>query len=357
MSEVELNKEELAREWNAHELAAIAEKNPAATDWMLRISEQQDGLVVTHELLEQILDGFSWIGQLEQGSKTDYRHWQIFVQSTARKRFSSLRKLFEKRNGVHLGYCRPRQGTVSQCVAYVTKQATRIDGPYSAGQIQMKDGQGKRTDLQELSSMVLSGEKTVSELLLDPELSPRLSRSLGYFKALEAEVKRKRATAAVREVKTLYLWGAAGSGKSRWVEETYGRSAYKVTDYRNPWDSYSGQSVLVLEEYSPNKLGSERHCLLLEELFSVLDPYPMELHARYENNWAEWDTVIVISNLPLSEQYPGMNERQRPALNRRFGAVFEKQTWADEVPMPCVPTPPAAVQSSAADVDDEDDEF
>lgn len=346
--------DELSRDWDAAARAAMGQKNPSATDWMIRISEQQDSLTVTHELLERALEGAAWVGQLERGSHTDYRHWQLFVQYASRKRWSTIRRALEVKNGIHVGYCQPRRGSVAECVEYCSKTTTRVEGPYRHGEIVMRDGQGKRTDLETISSMIRSGERTLHDVLLDPDLSPRVARYTSYLERLQGEVDMERARGSLREVKTLYMWGPAGSGKSRWVWEQYHGEAYRVTDYRHPWDSYRGQSVIVLEEYSPNAANGQRHCLLLEDLLSVLDVYPMELPARYRNGWAAWSTVIILSNMPLSDQYPGLDPRQRAALERRMGHVFEKRTWNDQPPLPCVPLPPAGVQGSAAAVDDDD---
>lgn len=343
---------DMTREWTAAERAAMASKNASATDWMIRISERQGDLTVTHELLERALEGAAWVGQLEQGATTDYRHWQLFVQYPSRKRWSTIRRMLEVKRGIHIGYCQPRRGSVAECVEYCSKTSTRVEGPYRHGEIAMRDGQGKRTDLESVSALIRSGERTLHDVLLDPELSPRVARYTSYLEKLQGEVDMARARGQLREVKTLYMWGPAGSGKSRWVWEQYHGDAYRVTDYRHPWDSYRGERTIVLEEYSPNAANGQRHCLLLEDLLSVLDQYPFELSARYHNGWASWDTVIILSNIPLDEQYPGLDPRQRAALDRRMGVVFEKRTWSDVPPLPAVPQAPAAVQSPAADDDD-----
>lgn len=337
---------DMTREWTAAERAAMASKNASATDWMIRISERQGDLTVTHELLERALEGAAWVGQLEQGATTDYRHWQLFVQYPSRKRWSTIRRALEVKNGIHVGYCQPRRGSVAECVEYCSKTSTRVEGPYRHGEINARDGQGRRTDLDTISSLIRSGERTLHDVLLDPDLSPRVARYTSYLEKLQGEVDMERARGQLREVKTLYMWGPAGSGKSRWVWEQYHGDAYRVTDYRHPWDSYRGERTIVLEEYSPNAANGQRHCLLLEDLLSVLDQYPFELSARYHNGWASWDTVIILSNIPLDEQYPGLDPRQRAALDRRMGAVFEKRTWDDQPPLPCVPSAPAGVQGS-----------
>lgn len=343
--------EDYTREWDAVERAAMGQKNPTSTDWMIRLSARQGDLVVTHELLEQALEGAAWVGQLEHGSHTGYDHWQLFVQWSSRKRWSTIRRRLEGEYHIHVGYCKPRHGTVDQCVEYCSKSSTRVEGPYSHGEIAMRDSQGKRSDLEALSTMIRSGERTLNDLLLDPTWSHKALRYTSGLEKLQALVEQERARDQWRPVKTLYLWGPAGSGKTRWLFDQF-PGAYWPDDYRHPWDNYSGERVLILDEYAPSDR-VETRCLPFQELLHVLDCRQIQLNARYRNNWSAWDTVIICSNIPIDEQYPGLKPAQRAALERRLGCVFEKRTWDDVPPLPCVPSAPAAVQGSAG-VDDDD---
>lgn len=71
---------------------------------------------------------------------------------------------------------------------------------------------------------------------------------------------------------------------------------YRVTDYQHPFDSYQGEEILLLDEYSSN--------FKIRDLLNYLDGYPLTLPARYSNRVACFTKVYIISNLCLSKQYP-----------------------------------------------------
>lgn len=63
----------------------------------------------------------------------------------------------------------------------------------------------------------------------------------------------------------------------------------------HPWDSYHGQDVVVFEEFrSSQRIG---------DMLNYLDGYPLELPCRYNNKYACYTQVYIISNIPISQQY------------------------------------------------------
>ena len=91
---------------------------------------------------------------------------------------------------------------------------------------------------------------------------------------------------------------------------------YRVTDYAHPFDSYAGEEVLLLDEYSSN--------FKIRDLLNYLDGYPLTLPARYSNRVACYTRVYLISNLCLSKQYPDVQFKSPAtfaALLRRIHKV------------------------------------
>ena len=110
-------------------------------------------------------------------------------------------------------------------------------------------------------------------------------------------VREQQYRETFRILTTTYIWGPTGTGKTRSVMEQYGYSGvYRITDYSHPFDSYAGEEVLLLDEYSSN--------FQIRDLLNYLDGYPLTLPARYSNRVACFTKVYVISNLCLSRQYP-----------------------------------------------------
>lgn len=73
-------------------------------------------------------------GQLEMGSMTERWHWQLYLETTESMRISTVvnifKKVFGKRTSVRVEV---RRGSQQQAIAYVTKEDTRIRGPFSHG--------------------------------------------------------------------------------------------------------------------------------------------------------------------------------------------------------------------------------
>lgn len=98
------------------------------------------------------------------------------------------------------------------------------------------------------------------------------------------------------DLKVVYLYGATGQGKTRSVLDTYGDSSvYKVTNYKNPFDLYACQPVMCFDEF--------RSQLPISDMLEYLDVYPLILPARYNGKVMCAETIYIISNLALEDQY------------------------------------------------------
>jgi hypothetical protein len=107
-----------------------------------------------------------------------------------------------------------------------------------------------------------------------------------------------------RELETVYIFGETGTGKTRSVLDSHGyRNVYAVNNYKHPFDLYTGEDVMLFDEFNSG--------FRIQDMNNYLDGYPIALPARYNNKQACYDRVYIISNLSLKEQY--YNER----LNQR----------------------------------------
>ena len=100
-----------------------------------------------------------------------------------------------------------------------------------------------------------------------------------------------------RTVEVEYIHGATGTGKTRGVLEAaeHPSDVYRVTDYKNPFDTYNGQPTILFEEF--------RSSLKIEQMLNYLDGYFCELPCRYTNKVSGWTKVVFCTNLSLDEQY------------------------------------------------------
>lgn len=72
------------------------------------------------------LDGFVW--QIERGEVGGNRHIQAYVVFKRNIRFNAVRALIP---GAHIERC---YGSHEQCVAYCTKEETRLEGPWASSE-------------------------------------------------------------------------------------------------------------------------------------------------------------------------------------------------------------------------------
>lgn len=289
----------------------------SARDWLVTLRKQDcpDASILQTHFAD--IGVVSAVFQLEQGEKSGYEHWQIFLRFKNQKRFTTLRKQFSAA-GLATAHIEPRRGSVAQAVAYCSKEETRISGPYYFGDsIDVESRQGHRSDLDRLREMVLDDGMSVDEILLS-DASTTAARYTQYLRDL-VQARDRKASKDFRHLEVVYLYGRPGVGKTRWAMQQYGDDVYRVSDYRHPFDSYSGQKTLVLDEFD----GS----IPLGLLLNLLDGYQMELPARYSNRTARYERVIIISNAPLSTFYtttvdPTSTPDRLRALYRRISKYY-----------------------------------
>ena len=115
-------------------------------------------------------------------------------------------------------------------------------------------------------------------------------------------------------MEAIWFYGPPGTGKTSLAIEMGGTSYYRVTDYQHPFDSYSGEEVLILDEFD----GEMR----LSTLLNVLDIWPTMLPARYTDRVAAYSQVILVSNEAPWSFYSWETPSRRQALARRINTTM-----------------------------------
>jgi hypothetical protein len=286
----------------------VEKKDTRARAWMLTIRES-DG---EQQELEQKLERYTaYVGQLEEGTKTGYRHWQLYLENENPIRFSALKSLFPT------AHIEMRRGTAAQCVAYCSKEESRVGAQISKGIIDTETTQGQRTDLEEMRERIVNGERA-SDLIFSDS---RAMRHSAMLMQLQNMVDEREFGSRPREVQAHYIWGKTGVGKTSAIYESHGwdaRVLYQISDYSarsNPWDGYSAHDVVVFDEFSSQ--------WRIEMMLRLLDRYPFTLPARYSNRAAAWSTVYLLSNESFQQQYREENPEKRRAFRRRFASIGE----------------------------------
>lgn len=109
------------------------------------------------------------------------------------------------------------------------------------------DSVGRRKDMSELYIMINAGLSDAEILAQNQDYILQIDK-LAKLRTLLLTEKYKEKVRLDLEV--IYISGATGTGKTRYVLETHGYSnVYRVTDYDHPFDGYACQPVICFDEY------------------------------------------------------------------------------------------------------------
>lgn len=259
---------------------------------------------------DMIMDRFAnycFEGQKEVGNETGYEHWQLWIENKTPIAFSTLRKKFPK------GHFEVRRGSKQQAHDYVSKEETSTGETISNGEIDYGDHRGERSDLRAARDALLEGA-TVEHVV---KAVPGAWRYIKNFKEVRDIYLSEKFMKAERDIQVHYVYGEPGVGKTRMIFDRFKyEDVYRVNSYRNPFDTYNSENVLVLDEFYGQ--------INMEQMLNILDRYPLRLPARYNDRVACFSEVFIISNVPLSSQYleiQNQNPQQWKAFLRRIDSV------------------------------------
>ncbi len=258
-------------------------------NWMFTMNQNDDPTMdpkTINELFSGVGEIKYLVFQLERGDLTGYRHYQGFIAYRNAINFKSIKSAFPT---IHLEVVK---GNLSNAINYAKKSNSRIEGPFEFGK---EPSQGERTDLYDINLMIDDG-CSLQEIRAKHPTQFLLYQN--NIKNTINEVKRAKFLTN-RKLIAFYLYGKTGVGKTRFVTESFDTSSvYRVTDYSNPFDEYNFEPILVLDEY--------RGEFNITFMLNLLDIYPMQLRARYNNKTACFSWVFILSNLPLDTIYSNL---------------------------------------------------
>lgn len=245
-------------------------------------------------------------------------HFQGYVEFDCKKRIKALKKI---EPGAHW---EARKGTAEQAIVYVTKEDTRIDGPWHVGTPPVAVEPGKRNDLVEFRKAVGAGKRK-RELMDDPNFIPIFARHPRFYNTcLESEPERTENTSC-----HIY-WGVTGAGKTTRVNTLY-PGAFWLTPPRNSkngvwWDGYDGQETVVIDEF---KGWIPQHMLR-----RLLDKVPLRVETKGGSVEFVSKRLVLISNFAPESWYKG---GMSDALRRRVTEVKQFTEKHDQCELDVTP--------------------
>lgn len=236
-------------------------------------------------------------------------HTHIYVCFSSRVRFNTVKKHFKE---AHIDIA---HGTVENCIAYIQKAGkwensekaeTRVDGTYEEWG-KRPHQKGVRPDMEELLGMIESGYSNAEIIRMNNDFIPIMEKiDMVRTTLLQDKYKNYRRL----DLKVIYISGVTGTYKTRNILDEHGDSnVYRVTEYQHPFDGYSCQPVIVFDEF--------RNSFRLSDMLNYCDIYPIQLPARYTNKFACYNTVYIVSNWTLEEQYADV-QKDSPASWKAF---------------------------------------
>jgi len=235
------------------------------------------------------------VGQFERGEKTNHLHWQGYFEFVKKMTLTGLKKLNDE---IHWDCAK---GTGVENRVYCTKLATRERGPFEFGKM-AKENQGKRNDLEMMKECLdQQGEEAAWE--------DHFSQMVKYTKGVEKYMSRKAETRK-EMTKVEFHYGVPGTGKTELVAGLNPDAYWKSPD--KWWDGYSGQSVVVLDEFN----GWMPYSVLCR----LCDGTPLKVEVKGGIKEFIAKKLVIISNYHPESWYntSGEEDEERPKKRKKL---------------------------------------
>lgn len=269
--------------------------------WFLTIHPEEEDTVLEPEPWDCVRYA---VWQKERGKKSGRIHFHLYVELHRAQRFQRVQKWI----GYPTANCKKKWGTRDQARNYCMKEKTRVDGPWEIGSWEA-GGQGARTDLAKAVEMIKDGADEIAIIEQCPIVFVKYHRGLDRVRAAYA----KRAAMRFREVEVHVRYGVAGTGKTRFVWESFDyQGVYATPLGGGMWfDNYDGEGVLLIDDFYGEKYS-------YADFLRLTDGYPIQIPVKGGYRWAQYTKVFITSNKHPIEWYP---EGMTDALERRITSI------------------------------------
>lgn len=234
-------------------------------------------------------------------SKEGMEHLHVVLSGNNAMRFSTVKKFMGTKAHIEM-----TKGNKKQVEDYINKRgAFEEKGETILAKAQMGElvgRQGQRTDWQIIREGIEAGMtwkevRRLDDKFFSPTYTTAIKQMYYDYRAQQTPFKRK--------VKVHWFLGDSGSGKTGITLELVAQvgedNVYMVNDYKNPFDEYSGQRILVLDEFR----GQLPYGLLL----TISEGYKSQCPARYSNVTGLWDEIYITTILNPEKVYKKMMEK------------------------------------------------
>lgn len=258
--------------------------------WLLTINNPLDKKITDDENEERVFDHYTikeilvnnfstlqYFAMADEIGEEGTPHTHLYIYCTSRVRFSMVKKYFPS---AHIDEVK---ASVDANIAYIKKSGkwedtdkaeTSVAGTFEEwGDKPVQ--KGSNPAMAELFSLIKQGYSNSEILEINNDYILNIDK-----------IDKVRTTLLIEEfkntrrldLKVIYIYGETGMGKTRGILDEHGDgNVFRVSDYKNPFDHYSCQSVMVFDEF--------RSSLKISAMLQYMDIYPIELPARYANGY------------------------------------------------------------------------
>lgn len=182
-----------------------------------------------------------YVYQLEKG-ENGTPHYQGYIELDKRSKLSAMKKI------MYEAHWEMRKGNQEQCIKYCTKEESRLEGPWSSGEL-VQDQTGKRSDLRNLQESI-KANLTYEELIDEhPEVMAKYPHFANTCIAIQKRKTMKLPDYPLHKWQQElvdYVEGPVDDRKIRWYIDYKGRAgkshmAKKMLKEKNAFWSPGGK--------------------------------------------------------------------------------------------------------------------
>jgi len=254
------------------------------------------------------------IVQKERCPKSKKLHWQGYIQMVNQCRPRKLKLIFNYM-GTHLELAR---GSAKDNKAYCSKIRTSTGEIHEYGKAIT---QGFRSDIESVRKILRDGGEMLDVAENHFNLFVKYHAGFQKYKEMIDFKNRK----AQRQVEVVIKTGKTGTGKTLGTLAEYGSdNVYiaSISQNKEWWDGYNGERVILIDDYNND--------VKINRLLVLLNGVKCRLAIKGGFTWANWTTVVITTNLRMSQIHSQAKLAHQDALSRRITKVVNTWPPSDE---------------------------
>lgn len=278
------------------------------TDWNLNTAENYQKLMDSKNIRF-----LAWGLEICPSTKTAHHQAFLYFENTRTWDSKSLGRIGKWWGDKHCNV-EAMFGNISQNEKYCSK-----DGIYET--LGEKPEQGKKHDLEVLKDRVLNGTRVDAIAVEEPLSFHMYGRTLERLEAISL-----RKVWRTERTQDLWLWGPTGTGKSHKAYDGFHPDTHYVKNLNEMkyWDGYTGQQVVVFNEF--------RGQCSLGELLDLVDKWPKDLSWKCKEKVPFLAKKLIVTSCkhPKDIYLNALDNNEcYDQLERRFDIEHLEQKWPE----------------------------